>query len=538
MRKKMFGLSFKWKIILVMILMACVFVSLQGLSISKINGLKTSIKIDEMSARLNKSQVAIYQVYESLLFLTLNASSGSGMDSEEAKNKLIFLSKKRKGLDKLMKETPKDLAKSYIVFNKSADEVIKLLKEDSALDAAELSLTTLPMNFDKIAKQINAAITKGLDDTKNNSQNLLKSINKFNLLIAVACIAVFVIFMLVAYFSTSALLSPIEDAKEKLASLSQVLLNSANRMKESSLKIDDGSQSTASAIEENVSSVHEITQMVEQNLESVKKTNTLSNQASSVAKDGNKSVQEMLSSMENIEKSNNEVLDEFGGVIENLSDIVKIISDIKSKTTMINDIVFQTKLLSFNASVEAARAGELGKGFAVVAEEVGNLATASGKTATEITSLLEESETKVEAIASSTKEKIETVTSTGRSSVEAGYAKAKECTSALSEIIANVNKVNDMTNEITKASQEQVHGITGLNDSLQNINTSTSDIAQTAKVVLTNANDVEEGVNQLQLVSENLELVLRGTKKNVCSSSDNEDQSADVIHIEDGKRVS
>jgi len=40
-----------------------------------------------------------------------------------------------------------------------------------------------------------------------------------------------------------------------------------------------------------------------------------------------------------------------------------------------NDIVFQTKLLSFNASVEAARAGIHGKGFAVVADEVGNLAT-------------------------------------------------------------------------------------------------------------------------------------------------------------------
>ncbi|MBC7465119.1 MAG: hypothetical protein H7256_03945 [Bdellovibrio sp.] len=48
--------------------------------------------------------------------------------------------------------------------------------------------------------------------------------------------------------------------------------------------------------------------------------------------------------------------------------------EIGNKTKVINDIVFQTKLLSFNASVEAARAGEHGKGFAVVAEEVGKLA--------------------------------------------------------------------------------------------------------------------------------------------------------------------
>ena len=68
-----------------------------------------------------------------------------------------------------------------------------------------------------------------------------------------------------------------------------------------------------------------------------------------------------------------------------------LISEIGNKTKVINDIVFQTKLLSFNASVEAARAGEHGKGFSVVAEEVGNLAHMSGNSAKEITQLLESS---------------------------------------------------------------------------------------------------------------------------------------------------
>lgn len=55
---------------------------------------------------------------------------------------------------------------------------------------------------------------------------------------------------------------------------------------------------------------------------------------------------------------------------------------------MINEIVFQTKLLSFNATVEAARAGENGKGFSVVAVEIGKLEQISGNAAKEISELL------------------------------------------------------------------------------------------------------------------------------------------------------
>src|SRR5690606_24854923 len=80
---------------------------------------------------------------------------------------------------------------------------------------------------------------------------------------------------------------------------------------------------------------------------------------------------------------------------EKFSDILSILSDIGQKTSVIHEIVFQTKLLSFNASVEAARAGEHGKGFAVVAQEIGNLANMSGKSAEEIESIINDSTKKV-----------------------------------------------------------------------------------------------------------------------------------------------
>ena len=69
---------------------------------------------------------------------------------------------------------------------------------------------------------------------------------------------------------------------------------------------------------------------------------------------------------------------------QEFEELISVINNIKDKTKVMDEIAFQTKLLSFNASVEAERAGEHGRGFAVVAQEVGSLAELSAKAAREI----------------------------------------------------------------------------------------------------------------------------------------------------------
>ena len=64
-------------------------------------------------------------------------------------------------------------------------------------------------------------------------------------------------------------------------------------------------------------------------------------------------------------------------------------SAINEAITIIDQIAFQTNILSLNAAVEAATAGEAGKGFAVVAQEVRNLANRSAEAAKEIKNLVE-----------------------------------------------------------------------------------------------------------------------------------------------------
>lgn len=146
-----------------------------------------------------------------------------------------------------------------------------------------------------------------------------------------------------------------------------------------------------------------------------------------------------------------------------------MILEIAEKTKVINEIVFQTKLLSFNASVEAARAGEQGKGFAVVAEEVGNLATMSGNAAQDISNMLGESTAKVQEIVRQTKEEMSRLTTQSKNDVENGIKVARDCDVVLNEIVKNVNHVDQLVREITEASKNLSQQALSLNSISQTL---------------------------------------------------------------------
>lgn len=93
-------------------------------------------------------------------------------------------------------------------------------------------------------------------------------------------------------------------------------------------------------------------------------------------------------------------------IAENQKAIEKAIGELQSlmrideMASQILDITSQTNLLSLNASIEAARAGEAGRGFAVVAGEIGNLATDSSKTATQIQEICNETKNNISRVQS------------------------------------------------------------------------------------------------------------------------------------------
>ncbi len=300
---------------------------------------------------------------------------------------------------------------------------------------------------------------------------------------------------------------------KSLRSIVQILRNSSKQVSgsselsaHSSTELSHASNEQAASLQETMASVEEISAMVAQNANSAKNTKASVEMNQQLSENGSRDVSEMLEAIQEIKINNDAILQQMDSSNREFSEIVKIISEIGTKTSVINEIVFQTKLLSFNASVEAARAGEHGKGFAVVAEEVGSLAQMSGNAAKEISDMLAGSIKKVQSIVEQTKLQVDKLVETGRKKIEAGHSTAENCKSSLDKITEVAVSITSMITEISVASQEQAQGVDEINKAIiqldrgtqQNVTVSQQSSAQ-AVALNEEAHVLTDAVNQLIL---------------------------------------
>jgi len=328
--------------------------------------------------------------------------------------------------------------------------------------------------------------------------------------ISIGAVILFAIILVIGLFVARVISSPIISANDNLTNVSSDVAENSEKIKSYSGSLNDYSGELSSSIQETVTTMDELTQMVNKNLDNVQQSETMSQRSQQVANDGLDTVKSMLNAMNDINLTNENIGTEMDEINKQMIEIISVIEEIANKTTVINDIVFQTKLLSFNASVEAARAGEHGKGFSVVAEEVGNLATASGKAATEISDMLSSSVSKVQTIIDTTKNKIDAATSGGKEKVEVGQKVAKECGEKLEEILSNVNQVNQTVSEVKLASDEQAAGIKEVSKAMQRLDQVCADTQQIANEVLNVSSVLENGSDELYNIVGGLNSLISG----------------------------
>ena len=252
----------------------------------------------------------------------------------------------------------------------------------------------------------------------------------------------------------------------------------------------ESSSSQASSVQETAATLNQITSMVQRNEEYSRKSNEKSRLTSELAEGTGRILDEMRSAMNGISGSMEKVSGQVAENNDKFSEVVTVINNISEKTQIINDIVFQTKLLAFNASVEAARAGESGKGFAVVAEEIGKLAQLSGAASSEIEGLLAESTGQVKSVVENSTKSMEQLIDQNKTQIETGHATTERCAEALQEVLTNVREVAGMIDEISSASKEQAEGVS-------NINIAMNQIDEVVQKSASDAQESSESVKQL-----------------------------------------
>lgn len=320
--------------------------------------------------------------------------------------------------------------------------------------------------------------------------------------------------------------NPILNVATELDENSKQVASASDGMADSSNLLSELSAQQASSIEETAASIEQISAMVKNNVEQAENSSTLSTKVKEVADSGNNSMKELVNSMKEIIESN-----------QKIQELVKVIGEIGEKTSVIDEIVFQTKLLSFNASVEAERAGEHGRGFAVVAQEVGNLAKMSGKAASEISQMVKSSVKNAEIITSENKIK-----------VESGNNLVHETAKYLEEIRKNAEILLTKADQIVNSSKEQSEGVTQINEAMNQLDQATQQNSATAEETASSSKKLATQAVQLKENVDNLVKQVEGTsglpdrngsiKNNTPYNKLSKENKIDVISINSSKKTS
>ncbi|AXH08904.1 MCP-domain signal transduction protein [Malaciobacter halophilus] len=234
----------------------------------------------------------------------------------------------------------------------------------------------------------------------------------------------------------------------------QMLERNSNTMKSSMNNLAAKANEQAASLEQTAAAVEEITSITRNNADNANKMAELSTTVRGSVTNGRELASKTAGSMDEINEQ---------------------VSSINEAITVIDQIAFQTNILSLNAAVEAATAGEAGKGFAVVAQEVRNLASRSAQAAKEIKDLVENATTKASE----------------------GKVISDDMIKGYEELNTHINETIHIIENVSAASKEQMTGIEQINDTITMLDRVTQENASEATQISNIASEVSTMAKEL-----------------------------------------
>ncbi|MGB5867963.1 MAG: cache domain-containing protein [Arcobacteraceae bacterium] len=362
---------------------------------------------------------------------------------DEINDLLIMINETAKKFDRKLKDDVKVMGEVVLIASKveqgiyrcrvnalSENPMIMTLKSslNSLLGRLEQSMTSIEQTLDAYSKQ---EFTKRIQIDPRIQENMLAVMNGVN-----------------------RLGETLEYNANTNLKNGQLLENNSTIMTNSMENLSKKANEQAASLEEVSASLDEITS---QTRETTKNAQMMANLGTTVKESvavGQTLANDTASSMDEINQK---------------------VSAILESITIIDQIAFQTNILSLNAAVEAATAGEAGKGFAVVAQEVRNLASRSAEAAREIQDLV------VQASQKTTE----------------GKQVSQDMIEGYNTLNKNIEETIKLIDEVSNSSQSQINGIEQINNSVAILDRMTQENASEANSVKELSNDIKSMAEDL-----------------------------------------
>ncbi|MFS4459229.1 methyl-accepting chemotaxis protein [Bdellovibrio sp. HCB2-146] len=282
-----------------------------------------------------------------------------------------------------------------------------------------------------------------------------KAVGSFRNKVLISFFGAFALAFIVFFLFTNRLMSFLSRTVQDTGDASKQVLEASTMLSGAGQNVAQGAVDAAARIEETLRAIQDLNSILKANEERSRVAADLARSSQQGASEGNAELKKLIAA---------------------ITDMSKTSEKITSAMDIIDDIAFQTNLLALNAAVEAARAGEQGKGFAVVADAVRSLALKSAEAAKEVKSVITTS-----------------VEQTKRSLVL-----AEKSDRVLDGIVASVEKVNVLNQEIAETTSEQAGGIHSIQESMGSLEKQTQSFSAVAEETAATSEEMSAQARTLQ----------------------------------------